>query len=33
MTSMKSEPGTGSPPIPTIDELPKPRWASTLPIW
>jgi hypothetical protein len=25
--------GTGSPPMPTIDELPKPRWASSLPIW
>ena len=33
MMSMKLEPGTGSPPIPTIDELPKPRWASSLPIW
>jgi succinyl-CoA synthetase alpha subunit len=31
--SMKLEPGTGSPPIPTIEELPKPRWASSLPIW
>ena len=30
---MKSVPGTGSPPIPTIVELPNPRWASTLPIW
>ena len=26
-------PGTGSPPIPTIELLPKPRWASSLPIW
>ena len=33
ITSMKSVPGTGSPPMPTIVELPKPRWASTLPIW
>ena len=33
MMSMKSEPGTGSPPMPTIVELPNPRWASTLPIW
>jgi len=33
MTSMKFEPGTGSPPIPTMLELPKPRWASSLPIW
>ena len=33
MMSMKLEPGTGSPPMPTIDELPKPRWASSLPIW
>jgi hypothetical protein len=31
--SMKSDPGTGSPPIPTIVELPKPCCASTLPIW
>ena len=31
--SMKSIPGTGSPPIPTIVELPKPLWASSLPIW
>ena len=27
------EPGTGSPPMPTIVELPKPRCASSLPIW
>ena len=27
ITSMKSEPTIGSPPMPTIDELPKPRWA------
>jgi hypothetical protein len=33
MMSMKLEPGTGSPPMPTIDELPNPRWASSLPIW
>jgi hypothetical protein len=33
MTSMKDEPGTGSPPMPTIEELPKPRWAISLPIW
>ena len=33
MTSMKLEPGTGSPPMPTMLELPKPRWASSLPIW
>ena len=33
MMSMNDEPGTGSPPMPTIDELPKPRWASSLPIW
>ena len=30
---MKSVPGTGSPPMPTIVELPNPLWASTLPIW
>ena len=30
---MKSVPGTGSPPIPTIVELPKPLCASSLPIW
>ena len=33
ITSMKSVPGTGSPPMPTIVELPNPLWASTLPIW
>ena len=33
MMSMKLEPGTGSPPMPTIEELPKPRCASSLPIW
>jgi hypothetical protein len=33
MMSTKFEPGTGSPPMPTIVELPKPRWASSLPIW
>ena len=33
ITSMKSVPGTGSPPIPTIVELPKPCWAMTFPIW
>ena len=33
ITSMNEEPGTGSPPIPTIEELPKPRWAISLPIW
>ena len=32
-TSMNEVPGTGSPPMPTIDELPKPFWASSLPIW
>ena len=31
--SMKLEPTTGSPPMPTIVELPSPRWASSLPIW
>ena len=31
--SMKLEPGTGSPPMPTIEELPKPFWASSFPIW
>ena len=30
---MKLEPGTGSPPIPTIELLPNPLWASSLPIW
>jgi hypothetical protein len=33
MTSMNDVPGTGSPPMPTMDELPKPAWASVLPIW
>ena len=32
-TSMKLVPGTGSPPMPTMLELPNPRWASSLPIW
>ncbi len=32
-TSMKSEPTIGSPPIPTIDELPIPACLSSLPIW
>ena len=31
--STKLVPGTGSPPMPTMVELPKPRWASSLPIW
>ncbi len=31
--SMKSEPTIGSPPMPTIEELPTPAWASSLPIW
>ena len=30
---MKSEPTIGSPPMPTIEELPIPAWASSLPIW
>ncbi len=30
---MKSLPGTGSPPMPTIEELPNPLSASSLPIW
>ena len=30
---MNDEPGTGSPPMPTIEELPKPLWAISLPIW
>jgi hypothetical protein len=29
----EARPRTGSPPMPTIVELPKPRWASSLPIW
>src|SRR6476469_2066712 len=32
-TSMNDSPTTGSPPIPTIVELPRPRSASSLPIW
>jgi hypothetical protein len=32
-TSMKDEPTTGSPPMPTIVEFPSPRWASSCPIW
>ena len=30
---MKDEPTTGSPPIPTMVELPSPRWVSSWPIW
>ena len=30
---MNDSPTTGSPPIPTIVELPRPRSASSLPIW
>ena len=30
---MNDEPTTGSPPIPTIVELPSPSWASSYPIW
>jgi hypothetical protein len=33
ITSMNEEPTIGSPPIPTIVEFPKPRWASSFPIW
>src|SRR3954451_7588997 len=33
MMSMKCEPAIGSPPMPTIELLPNPRWASSLPIW
>src|SRR4051794_10136130 len=33
MMSMKCEPAIGSPPMPTIELLPKPRCASSLPIW
>ena len=33
ITSMNEVPAIGSPPMPTIVELPKPRWASSLPIW
>src|ERR687887_404149 len=32
-TSVNDEPTTGSPPIPTIVELPSPRWVSSCPIW
>jgi hypothetical protein len=31
--SMKSEPMIGSPPMPTIEELPVPACFSSLPIW
>jgi hypothetical protein len=31
--SMKDEPTIGSPPIPTIVELPSPRPVSSWPIW
>ena len=31
--SMKSEPTIGSPPMPTIVELPSPACFSSLPIW
>ena len=30
---MKSEPTIGSPPMPTIEELPAPACLSSLPIW
>ena len=30
---MNDEPTTGSPPMPTIVELPSPSWASSWPIW
>ena len=30
---MKDDPTTGSPPIPTIVELPRPSWVSSWPIW
>ena len=30
---MNDEPTTGSPPIPTIVELPRPIWVSSWPIW
>ena len=33
MTSMNELPMMGSPPMPTIVELPNPSWASSLPIW
>ena len=32
-TSTNEEPGTGSPPMPTIELQPKPAWAISLPIW
>ena len=32
-TSTKDEPGTGSPPMPTIVLQPKSAWAISLPIW
>ena len=31
--SMKSEPTIGSPPMPTIEELPSPACFNSLPIW
>ena len=30
---MNDEPTTGSPPMPTIVELPSPIWVSSWPIW
>ena len=30
---MKLVPTTGSPPMPTMVELPRPSWASSAPIW
>ncbi len=30
---MKPDPTTGSPPMPTIVELPRPSWVSSWPIW
>ena len=30
---MNDDPTTGSPPIPTIVELPRPSWVSSCPIW
>ena len=30
---MNDEPTTGSPPMPTIVELPSPSWVSSWPIW
>ena len=32
-TSTNDEPGTGSPPMPTIVLQPTPAWAISLPIW